>query len=297
MTSSTPRRDAAGRTDAPPPRPSRREEALSRRLFFALGPRLPRVEQPAPPDGLAPFEAMAVPRGGGRPGVLAATWYPARREPRGAVLFLHPWMEWGKAYFHRRGRLEAVREAGFHALAIDLAGFGGSGARVSFPDRDAEDGLAALAARCPDLPRFVWGVSSGGYWSHPALSAAARTGAPAVRAAFYEDVAAHLIDWSWRTTPAGRPAFGFFRLVFPRSARFLDLRRHAPHLGVAATAYVSGALDRGVPPSDTADLARLGGGRSLVVPGAGHLASIRRAGDEVIALALATFARAFDPID
>jgi hypothetical protein len=48
---------------------------LSRRLFFALSPKLPTVEQPAPPPALAPFEDVAVPRSRG-PGVLAATWYP-----------------------------------------------------------------------------------------------------------------------------------------------------------------------------------------------------------------------------
>jgi pimeloyl-ACP methyl ester carboxylesterase len=208
-------------------------------------------------------------------------------EPTGAILFLHPWTEWGKSYFYRRGRLAAVRAAGLHALAVDLPGSGGSGARRGFLDRDVADAIAALAQRCSGLPLHVWGISAGGYWAHPALS-----GAPLATAAVFEDVSPHLMEWSWRTAPWGRPAFLVFRHAFRRSYRFLDLRAHAPHLGLRPVAYVSGAEDRGVRPEDTATLARLAGGAALVIRGAGHLASIKRAESEIVALALEVFARA-----
>ena len=268
----------------PPPRPGRREEAIASVLFFALAPGLPRVDQPPPPPELAPWEELQIPRSRGE-GSLAGTWYPAAEPARGAVLFLHPWLEWGKAYFHRRGRLEAARAAGLHALAVDLPGLGGSGPKRGFFDVDVGDAVAALAARCPGLPLHVWGVSAGGYWAHHAL---ARHGGYA--SAFFEDVSPHLLEWSSRMVPLGRPFYALFRTVLPRSHRFMDLRRYAPHLGVRRVAYVSGADDPGVRPEDTATLARLAGGSALVVPDAGHLAAIRRDGAGVIALALDTFA-------
>lgn len=276
--------ESHGAVPAPPPRPERREEYWAARLFFALGPRLPRVEVPEPGPELAPFENFRIARRNG-PGSLGATWYPAAGGARGAVLFLHPWLGWGQAYFHRRGRIEAVRAAGYHALTVDLPGFGSSGPRRGFIDRDIDDALAGLAERVPDLPHFLWGVSSGGYWAHPALARK-----PGVGAAMFEDVSPHLLEWSWRTAPWGRPAYLFFRLAFRRAYRFLDLRLHAPHLGIP-TAHVSGAEDRGVPAAETRRLAELSGGATLLVPEAGHLSAIRSAGEAVCELALATFER------
>ena len=83
--------EPAGVAAAPPPRPAWREERPAAWLFRALGPRLRRVPQTAPPTGLQPFEELRLPRQG-RPGWLAATSYPAPGTPRGSVLFLHPWL-------------------------------------------------------------------------------------------------------------------------------------------------------------------------------------------------------------
>lgn len=253
-------------------------------MFFGLGPRLQKVVQSLPPSALAPWEAVRLPRTRG-PGELAATWFPAISDPRGAVLFLHPWFEWGKDYFYRRGRLEAVRAAGYHALTVDLPGFGSSGPRRGFLDLDVADALSGLAAQAGALPLFVWGVSAGGYWAHHVLAAAPGR----ARAAVFEDVSPHLIEWSRRSAPWGRPAFALFERLFRQSYGFLDARRHASHLAIP-TLHVSGADDRGVRPADTVELARLAGGRHLVVPGAGHLGSIRLASDEICALAVETFA-------
>jgi len=269
-------------SSAPPPRPGAREEALASRLFHALAPRLARSVSPEPPAALAPWEERTVPDGRG--GSLAATWFPARGRPVGAVLFLHPWLEWGRAYFHRRGRLEGVRAAGFHALAVDLPGFGASARRRGFSDVAVAAALAHLAEGGAGLPRGVWGVSAGGYWAHLALSRVA-----GAVAAFFEDVSPHLMEWSWRTAPWGRPAFVLFRLLFPRSYRFLDLRLHVPHLGRHRLAYVSGEQDQGVPPADTTALARLSGARSRIVPGAAHLGAIRVEEGRILSLALETF--------
>jgi pimeloyl-ACP methyl ester carboxylesterase len=244
---------------------------------------------------LAPWETLTLPRAAreGSAGALAGTAFPAPEPARGAVVFLHPWLEWGQAYFHRRGRIEAVRGAGYHAVTMALPGFGASGPRRGFPDLDIQAALEALAARWPGLPLFVWGVSAGGYWAHPVLARAATT--LGVRAAIFEDVSPHLIEWSRRTTPWGRPAFAFFEAAFAVSYRFLDLRRHAPFLGLPAVAYVSGGADAGVLPAETAALAGLAGGTSRVVPKAGHLAAIRSAGAEICDLALETFARGAGP--
>ncbi|HVR99492.1 MAG TPA: alpha/beta fold hydrolase [Thermoanaerobaculia bacterium] len=254
-------------------------------LFLALSPRLPRASQPDPPEELAPFHKLTVPRRDGD-GTLSAIWFPAHR-PVGAVLLLHPWMVWGKAYFHLRGRLQALRAAGYHALTFDFPGFGGSGSPGGFFDRNVEDALDFLRQRAGNLPIHVWGISAGGYWAHPVL---ARTSA--VSGAMFEDVSPHLLEWSWRTAPVLRPAFLFYRYVLRTAYRFLDIRRHARAMSLKAVTYVSGARDRGVRPQDTQSLAEAAGGRSHVVPGADHLGSIKVDGSEVLFLAIETFLRA-----
>jgi pimeloyl-ACP methyl ester carboxylesterase len=273
---------------APPPRPPAWQEPLAANLFFSLGPRLPRVEQPEPPDDLRPWESVVIERG---PGIdpLGGTWYSAGSEARGAVLLLHPWVEWGRSYFHRRWRIEALREAGYHALAVDLGGFGGTRRQPGFLDRDVEAALRFLERRGGGLPLHVWGVSAGGYWAHPVLSRWR-----GVLGAMFEDVSPHLLEWSWRVAPWGRPFYLFFRNAFRSSFRFLDLRNHASALRVKTAAYVSGEDDRGVRPEDTEELAAAAGGRSLIVPGADHLGSIKLANRQVVDLALDTFQRAMN---
>jgi pimeloyl-ACP methyl ester carboxylesterase len=279
------------RPPSPPDRPPEWEEALAYRLFLAVSPRLGERPSPPPPRRLQPCEPVHIPRSTGS-GTLSATWYPARLQggvAQGAVLCLHPWLAWGRAYFHRRGRLEALRRAGYHALTVDLPGFGDSGPAAGFFDRDIEDALRFLDRRVPELPIHLWGVSSGGYWAHPVLSRHDR-----VAGAMFEDVSSHLFEWSERMAPWGWPCYRVFRGCFPRWYRYLDLRRHAPLLRVRAAAYVSGELDRGVLPEETRQLAELAGGDYEIVAGAGHLESIKRRQDAVIELALATFERAQD---
>lgn len=277
-----------------PERPTPLYERLSFRWFRAFGPRLPRVEPPEPPARLEPFELVEIARRGRR-GRLAGTWFQAHggraagrsTGARGAVLLLPPWMEWGRAYFHRRGRLEALRRAGYHALTLDFPGRGGSGPVAGFLDRDVEDALRNLKERAAGLPVHVWGVSAGGYWAHMTLS---RTNG--VRGAMFEDVTPHLFEWSSRVMPVARPARFVFRNVFARSYSYFDLRRHAPALRVKRAAYVSGMRDPGVRPRDTRELAELAGGEARIVPCAGHLESIKLATHEVVDLALDTFAAA-----
>jgi pimeloyl-ACP methyl ester carboxylesterase len=270
---------------AAPPRPPWWQERGAQFLLTHFSPPLPRAEPAVPPPQLTPFERVAIPRHG-RPGALDGTWYPAPR-PRGAVLLLHPWVAWGQGYFHRRGRLQALRAAGYHALTVDFSGFGASAPPAGLYDRDVEDALAVLAARAAGLPLHVWGVSSGGVWGVVVLSR--RDG---VSGLMCEDVAPHLIVWSHRAVPRYRPAYLCFEHLTPKSYRFIDLRRHAPYLRVAASAFASGALDPGILPAETEELARLAGGKCRVIAGAPHLGAIKRAPQEVTGLALATFERA-----
>lgn len=277
-----------------PLRPTGFQERAARRLLIALGPKLPPPTPSVPPPTLAPFDRFTIPRPGGSPGNgssgrLAATWYPAEGQARGAVLLAHPWMEWGQSYFHRRGRIEALRQAGYHALTFDLGGFGGSGPAVDLWDLDVAAALAALRERAGGLPLHLWGVSSGGYWSLVLLS---RPEGEGVAGAVFEDVSPHLIEWSAHTAPWGRPFYTVFRTFLRRAYRYLDLRRHAPSLRVQAAAFVGGELDRGIPAADTRQLARLAGAECLIVPGAGHLGAIKRETEAVIELALRTFRRA-----
>jgi pimeloyl-ACP methyl ester carboxylesterase len=245
--------------------------------------------QPEPPDGLAPFEEVSIGRARG-PGVLTATWYPATAAgapSRGAVLLLHPWLPWGKSYFYRRGRVQALRAAGYDALAVDFPGFGGSGRPYGLLDLDVEAALEFLRRRNGGRPLHVWGVSSGGYWAHLVLS---RVGG--VAGAMFEDVSSHLLQWSWRRVPRGRPLYLIFRTFLRGPYRFFDLRRHAPALRLNAAAYAGGENDPGVWPQETRELARLAGGPCLIVPGADHLGAIKRANGEVIELAIETFRQA-----
>lgn len=268
----------------PRPRPPRVEEWLGFKFFLALSPRLKSQPQPAVPQDLGPFEAVRLQRSRGLP-ALSATWYPSKAERvRGVVLLLPPWTVWGQAYFLRRGRIQALQAAGYHAFTLDLPGFGASHKAGDFFDRDVEDALLALRERCPGLPVLVWGVSAGGYWAHPALARH-----PWVSGAFFEDVAPHLFEWGWRMSPWGRPFFLFFRGFLPQAYSFLDLRLHVPSLWGRSLTYVSGVCDPGIPVEDAAELARLAGAAYLAVPRAGHLASIKMATSEVIAMALATF--------
>lgn len=270
-------------TTGPPTRPPRWQEQLGSRLLAALAPRVPRGIALAPPEHFAPFEHFKISRSG-HSGHLAATWFPAAGEARGAVLLTHPFIKVGQAYFHRQGRLEALRAAGFHALTFDLGGLGASTPFMGFLDAEVADALAALEERAAGLPLYFWGVCTGGYWSHFVLGRRA-----AVRGAMFEDVTSHLIEWSWRMTPWGRPAFLVFRYGLPRAYRYLDIRAHLPHFKTRHLAYVGGGRDRGVPEAETRELARRSGGTCLIVPQSGHLSSIKRANGEVKALALKTF--------
>ncbi|MES1243994.1 MAG: hypothetical protein ABUT39_20495 [Acidobacteriota bacterium] len=271
-------------TPSPPPRPTPWYERRAAALVYVLGPKLPRLEQASPPPGLSPWEDVSVERPDAGP--LGGTWYPAP-DPRGAVLLIHPWLEWGKSYFHRRGRVQALREAGYSSLAVDLGGFGGTHRKPGFLDQDVEAAFRRLRSLAGGVPLHVWGVSAGAYWSHFLLASN-----PGAAGAMFEDVSPHLLQWSWRMAPLGRPFYLFFRHVLRSAYRYLDIRRHAPAMKLGAVSYVSGEKDRGVLPEETRELAAATGGRALIVPGAGHLESIKVANAEVIALALDTFRRA-----
>jgi alpha-beta hydrolase superfamily lysophospholipase len=255
-------------------------------MLKAFGPELRREEIPEIPQGLAPFEEVAIPRPHA-PGNLSGLWFPAAGQARGGVLLVHPWLPAGKAYFYRRHRIEELRKAGYDTLIFDLPGFGGSARPKGFFDREISAALAFLRGRCPGLPLHVWGVSSGGYWAHPAIVADG-----GVAGAFFEDVAPHLLEWSWRAIPKKRPFYLIFQIFLPTAYRYIDIRRHARARRAAAVAYVSGDRDAGVRPEDTRELAEAAGGEAIIIPGAEHLGSIKRANRQVLAAALALFRRA-----
>lgn len=255
-------------------------------MLHGFAPPIPRVDSPRVPLGLQPAETFEIPRQQ-RAGQLCATWYPAAGAARGAVVLAHPWSSNGQSYFHRYGRVPALRAAGYHALTFDMPGFGGSGDAPGFWDRAIERTLPALEERAPGLPWHFWGVSSGGVWGHVLLCRRKE-----FAGAMFEDVSPHILEWSWRAEPARRPAYFLFRTFLRRAYAYLDLRRHAPSLQVGAAAYVVGACDVGIPAEEARDLARRAGGELRLVPAAAHLESIRVEHAQVIALALATFERA-----
>ena len=264
-------------------RPPAWEEALASRLFRLLAPRTGTRADRRPTSELRPWQIVDIPRTEA-PGSLDGTWFPAAGEPRGAVLLLPPWQRRGRAYFHRRGRLQALRAAGYHSLTVDLPNFGANAPPAGFYDREITAAISFLERRCPGLPLHFWGVSSGGYWGHAAL--AGRSG---FAGAMFEDVSPHLLEWAWRVAPWGRPFYLLFRTAFRRSYRFLDARRHAADLRVRRAAYVAGGADFGIPTEASRELAGAQGRDLLLVPGAGHLEAIKRARERVIELALETF--------
>ncbi len=198
-----------------------------------------------------------------------------------------PWLEWGRAYFHRRGRIEACREAGYSVLAFDMAGFGGSTGVGHFRDRDAQAALQEARRRAGPLPVHAWGVSSGGVWLH-----VAQAHTPIARTAFFEDVTPHLLEWRAHITPRASPARAAFALTLPRADRYLNLRLHAPHMALKNCSYLVGEHDPGIPLADARALADAAGGSLYIAKEAGHLSAIKIENKEVIRRALETFASA-----
>lgn len=268
---------------APPVHPGRWQELLGHFFLTRFSPPIRRPRIPEPPTDLVPWERFTVPRRG-RQGKLVATWYPAPGEARGAVLLVHPWLQWGQAYFHRRGRLPALRRAGYHAMTFNMGGFGDSSPPRGLPYRDVGDALAALRSRAPGLPLHLWGISFGGTWAQVLLSREDGLGG-----AFFEHPPPHLVEFSYRVLPGWWPAYKSFRLLAPRAYRYCDARRHAPFLGVRRAAFVGGELDEEVRPEEVRELAHLARSPCLVVPDAPHLAAIKVDPEAVIGLALATF--------
>lgn len=281
---------------APPPRPARWKERLADASLIWLAPKVNRVKQPDPPESLRPWEALTLENR------VGATWYPAvgrgrgvvseaaasetsrgLRRGRGVVLLAPPWVDWGQSYFHRRGRIEALREAGYHSLSFDMGGFGRTRSTRGFRDRDAEIALREAKRRAGDLPVHVWGVSSGGLWLHPILARERL-----VTSAFFEDVSPHLLEWSAYSAPRARNLYRALQRAFPHVNRYMDMRNHTPLL-VDRCAYVVGSNDRGIPVEDAQDLAKRAGGALHVFEGAGHLQAIKRERERVIRLALDTF--------
>lgn len=294
-TQSPPRlRGEATESDAPPSRPAPFMEWLGRHLLYGLAPRLRPVPRAEVPAALGEHEVVRVPRSDD-PGTLDARLFPATGNrpasgdrARGVVVLGAPWLRWGQQYFFRRGRIQALRDAGYHAFTFDFGGFGSSGPRSrGFADRDLDDVLDFVRHRFPGLPLHLWGVSAGAYWGHVCLSRR-----DDVRGAFFEHVAENLIHWSRRTLPAGLPFYLFYRHVLRSPYRYIHVGRHAPYLGVRAAAYVGAENDRGVPADVTRRLAELAGAEVRIYPDADHLDAIRVDGEGLIRFALHTFARA-----
>lgn len=275
------------RRNAPPRRPGPSAERFAKWLLTLLAPSLPDLVTAAPPARLRPFEGVLIERSQPSEGFLSGFWFPAPETPRGAVLMVHPWLHWGQGFLHRRGRIEALRQAGYHVLTFDLGGFGHSApSGPGFYDRDIEDALRFLKERTGDLPLHLWGVSAGGAWSHPVLSRFA------VHGAVFEDVPQNLLRWSRRMAPRGRPCYLFFQHALPSAYRYLDQRFHAPFLKARAVTYIGCEHDEGAPIRETRRLAKLAGGDILSIPDIGHLGSLVVARDDVFQAVLETFERA-----
>ena len=281
-----------------PARPADWLERAGRHLLLALAPRLGASRETPPPPAFSPFAPVQIPRTSD-PSTLKGWFFPANATTdvggaRGAVLLCHPWLPFGQSYFYRRGRIPALRRAGYHVMTFDFGGFGPAEGQAPAPagfyDRDIDDALAELSRRVCGLPIHVWGVSAGGYWSHLALS---RRSEP-IHGAVFEHVTDHVIQWSKRMAPLGLPCYLVFQHLLRPAYRYLDATIHAAHLGARKVAYVGGSLDRGAPVESLHLMAHRARAARLVVQDADHLDAIRRDGRAVIDLALKTFRKAED---
>ena len=236
-------------------------------------PRLPHPLPVEPPAALAPFVDLAVPRkrgrgqarrhlvrDGGRAGRRPSPPPPGQLGSRSTSTV---------AVGSRRCAARA-----YAALALDLAGFGESGPPAGFHDQDVEAGLRVPARRrCSGLPLHrLWG------------SAAAATGhTPCCRE---PRVSSARCSRTWRfisslgcgassRTAASAIACSAASFRAATASSTFAATRAAP-AGPRAAAYcVSGERDSGVLPEETRLLAELASARCLVVPGAGHLTSIK----------------------
>lgn len=293
----------AGTLDLPD-RPAEWLERAGSHLLLALAPRLGASRETPPPPAFSPFAPVEIPRSAD-PGSLRGWFFPANATTdvggaRGAVLLCHPWVPFGQGYFYRRGRIPALRRAGYHVMTFDFGGFGQESGPESGPenerapaprgyfDRDVDDALAELGRRVGDAPIHLWGVSAGGYWAHMALS---RRETP-IHGAVFEHVTDHMIEWSKRMAPLGLPCYLFYQHVLRPAYRYLDASVHAAHLQARAVAYVGGDLDHGAPAESLHLMAHRARAARFVVKDADHLDAIRRDGRGVIDLALKTFRKA-----
>jgi fermentation-respiration switch protein FrsA (DUF1100 family) len=89
--------------------------------------------------------------------------------------------------------------------------------------------------------------------------------------------------------PWGRPCYLIFQATLPRAYRFLDIARHGAAATLRAATYVSGENDPGVHPEDTKRLAQAAQGEAWIVPGAGHLGSIKVGNRELLEHAVGVF--------
>jgi hypothetical protein len=175
-------------------------------------------------------------------------------------------------------------DAGYDALVVDLPGLRRGRRGSGFFDREISDLIADARELAGAGPLFLWGVSSGGYWAHFALSAGAR-----VEGVVFEDVAIHLLTWAHREAPQWAHFYRVFERFLTRAWPFLSIAEHAPFLGVDAGLWISGELDRGVFPEETKLVAAEARGESMIIEGAGHLGAMRVAPQRVLDAALGLF--------
>ncbi len=118
--------------------------------------------------GLAAAEGMQdvwidfQPKSSSDPAQLHGLWLPQDRSGAPILLYLHG------ARFDVRGsahRMRRMHDLGFAVLGVDYRGFGRSSAGLPSEEQAYEDARAAwdwLAARHPQVPRYVFGHSLGG---------------------------------------------------------------------------------------------------------------------------------------
>ncbi len=266
-----------------PPRPGRLEESLARFLLLAASPPLRRRAPALPSARLGQPRRFVTARRRGC-GTIEGDLFRRPGGGRGLVVFLPPWVPQGGSWFFRHGRVEAVLDAGYDALVVDLPGLRRGRRGPGFFDREISALIADAAELVGDAPLFLWGVSSGGYWAHFALSSGAR-----VEGVVFEDVAAHLLTWAHREAPQWAHFYRVFERFLTRAWPFLGIAAHAPFLGVERGLWISGELDRGVLPDETRLVAHEAGGRSMIVEAAGHLGAMRVAPARVLDAALGVF--------
>lgn len=216
------------------------------------------------------LEGCAIPsRDGSR---LEGALIKAMGQPKGVIIFCHPFMKYGYHYFIKSGHIDIMSRAGFEGVLFNFKGFGGSKiAGPSFYD-DVLGALDFAHDRFPGMPVHILGSSFGGYH---AVHALAQPGVQA-QSAFLDSVPPRATNF-FRKGPLGvafrflnKSPWGSLCGTTPLTDDLDQIKRTPLH-------FVYGDADKYYLEGERHEFSnRTPESRFTMLPGAGHLEAIKK---------------------